>query len=129
MIIGDSSVCGGFAGLIDEVSIYNSAVSAAAIQGIYTAGSSGKCFSPPIITRQPQNQTVLSGETVTLSVAASGGTPPYSYQWQMDGTNLSGATTNPLVLPSVQSSQTGSYSVIVQGVGASVPSSKALLTV
>src|SRR5580658_1310550 len=95
LIIGNSSDCAGFAGLIDEVSIYNSALSAAAIQSIYVAGSSGKCFTPPTITTQPQSQTVLLGETVTLSVAASGGTPPYSFQWQMDGTNIAGATSNP----------------------------------
>jgi hypothetical protein len=129
LIIGNTSICGGFAGLIDEVSIYNSALSAAAIQSIYAAGSSGKCFSPPIITNQPQSQSVLSGVTVSFSVGVCGGTPPYSYQWQLNATNISGATTNPLVLTNVQSSAAGSYSVVVRGVGASVTSSNALLTV
>jgi hypothetical protein len=129
LLIGDSSDCGGFIGLIDEVSIYNEALSAPAIQSIYAAGSAGKCFTPPTITNQPQGQTVLVGETVAFSVAADGGTPPFTYQWQMDGTNIPGATNNPLVLTNVQSSQAGNYSVLVNGQGASVLSSNALLAV
>ncbi|HZM02851.1 MAG TPA: LamG-like jellyroll fold domain-containing protein [Candidatus Saccharimonadales bacterium] len=129
LVIGNSSICAGFAGLIDEISIYSNALSAAAIQSIYAAGSSGKCFTPPSITNQPQSQTVLVGETVAFSVAASGGTPPYTYQWQMNSTNISGATNNTLVLTNVQSSQSSSYSVIVRGVGSSAVSSNALLTV
>jgi hypothetical protein len=129
LIIGNSSICAGFTGLIDEVSIYSNDLSAAKIQSIYAAGSSGKCFAPPSVTAQPQDQTVLLGETVTFSVAASGGTPPYSYQWLVDGANLSGATSNTLVLTNVQTSQAANYSVIVRALGASVLSSNALLTV
>ena len=35
-----------FNGLIDEVSIYNRALTASEIQAIYTAGSGGKCYTP-----------------------------------------------------------------------------------
>ena len=34
----------------------------------------------PLITQQPQNVTIISGSTTTLSVSANG-TPPLSYQW------------------------------------------------
>ncbi|HKS21242.1 MAG TPA: hypothetical protein VJZ76_00475 [Thermoanaerobaculia bacterium] len=34
----------------------------------------------PLITQQPQNVSIVSGSTTTLSVAANG-TPPLSYQW------------------------------------------------
>jgi hypothetical protein len=46
LLIGDSGAEGGcmpFVGLIDEVAIYNRALSDAEILGIYNAGSSGKC--------------------------------------------------------------------------------------
>jgi hypothetical protein len=43
-----------FLGSIDEVSIYNRALSAAEIQAAYAAGSAGKCtFPPPPCTRPP----------------------------------------------------------------------------
>jgi len=43
--------------------------------------------SPPIITVQPTNQTVIVGSAVTFDVAVSG-TGPFTYQWQWNGTNL-----------------------------------------
>ena len=44
---------------------------------------------PPSIATQPASQSVLAGNTATLSVAPSGG-GPYTYQWQLDGTNVLG---------------------------------------
>jgi hypothetical protein len=48
-----------FKGVIDEVSLYNRALSGAEIQGIYAAGSAGKCQLPlpPSIVSQPLSQT------------------------------------------------------------------------
>ena len=44
--------------------------------------------SPPTITTQPVSQTNLTGSSVTFSVAVAG-TGPFTYQWQLNGTNLS----------------------------------------
>ena len=44
------------------------------------------------ITTQPNNVTVAAGGTASFSVAASGGTSPYSYAWYRNGTQISGAT-------------------------------------
>jgi sugar lactone lactonase YvrE len=41
----------------------------------------------PIITNQPTSQAVSAGGSVTFSVGV-GGAGPFSYQWQLDGTNL-----------------------------------------
>jgi uncharacterized repeat protein (TIGR02543 family) len=47
----DPAVAGRFyTGLLDEVSIYNRALSASEVQAIYSAGSAGKCLSPVYIT-------------------------------------------------------------------------------
>ena len=45
--------------------------------------------SPPSVAIQPTNQTVVNtdGSNVTF-VALVGGTGPFSYQWQLNGTNL-----------------------------------------
>jgi hypothetical protein len=44
------------------------------------------------IATQPTSQTVTAGASVTFSVAATGGTAPYKYQWYKGGTAVSGAT-------------------------------------
>jgi hypothetical protein len=119
-----------FYGVIDELSVYNRALSPSEIQGIYNAGSAGKCFTPvpPSITSQPTNQTVFVGQTASFSVTASG-TPPLSYQWRFNTTNLVGATNTTLILPSAQFTNAGIYSVLVSNVVNSILSSNALLTV
>jgi endonuclease/exonuclease/phosphatase family metal-dependent hydrolase len=84
--------------------------------------------APPAITSQPQPQAVLAGQSATFNVAASG-TPPLTYQWLLAGAAISGATTNPFVLPNVQSTDAGNYSVIVSNFAGSVTSSPAALTI
>ncbi|MBM4073659.1 MAG: hypothetical protein FJ271_32770, partial [Planctomycetes bacterium] len=69
-------------------------------------------LAPPVITAQPQSQTVPAGAEVILSVTADG-LPPLSYQWQRNGANLPGATAATLTLGSVQLADGGVYTVIV----------------
>jgi hypothetical protein len=120
-----------FDGLIDEVSIYNRALTASEIQAIYAAGSGGKCpplTAPPAIITQPTNQTVTVGGTASFSVTASG-TPPLYYQWSFNTTNIVGATNTTLMLTNVQLSPAGNYAVLVTNTYGSVLSSNAVLTV
>jgi hypothetical protein len=117
--------------LIDELSIYSRVLSAAEIQAIYNAGSTGKCVPAiaPVITAQPINQTVTVGGTATFTVGANG-TPPLSYQWYFNGTSpVAGGTNTLLTLTNVQLSQGGLYSVVVSNAINSAASSNALLTV
>jgi hypothetical protein len=44
-------------------------------------------WSQPIITQQPTNQVVLNGGTAVFSVSVFG-SGSFTYQWQMNGTNL-----------------------------------------
>ncbi len=115
-------------GLIDEVSIYNRALTAAEIQFIYNAGSSGKCPVPPTIFVQPTNQTVVAGDTASFSITASG-TSPLTYQWSFNGTNINGATNSILTFTNVQPADAGYYSVMVTNLLGSMTSSNAVLTV
>jgi len=66
----------------------------------------------PAITSQPQQTVAPQGSTALLSVTATG-TPPLSYQWRRDGTNLPLQTSATLTMPIVQRSQAGGYSVCV----------------
>jgi hypothetical protein len=121
---------GPYQGFLDEVSIYNRALTATEIQAIYAAGAAGKCFTgtPPTITVPPAalttnlNATALFGLTVT-------GTQPLYYQWSADGTNITGATNATLTLSEVQPADAGDYTVVVENLYGSVTNSNAALTV
>ena len=117
-------------GAVDEVSIYNRALTQPEIQAIYNAGSAGKCISPvsPQIITQPASQTVFVGQPASFSVVASG-TPPLIYQWSFNSNNIVGATNAILNLSSVMFTNAGNYNVLVSNVLGSVLSSNAILTV
>ena len=118
-----------FTGQLDEISIYQQALSLAHVQSIYNAGSSGKCASAaPVIDSPPVSVTVSAGQTATFSVWA-GGTPPMSYQWFLETNPVAGATSSSLVLSNVQPAQAGNYSVVISNAYGTVTSSNALLTV
>jgi hypothetical protein len=117
-------------GLEDEVMIYRRALSAVEIQAIYIADSAGKCTAPmaPRLITQPKGQTVLAGTDVSLNALAVG-SGPLAYQWQWNGTNISGATYSVLTLSNAQPDQSGRYCVVVSNPLASIASSNAMLTV
>jgi endonuclease/exonuclease/phosphatase family metal-dependent hydrolase len=66
---------------------------------------------PPIITAGPTNSTTVAGTPVSLSVTVDGGLP-MSYQWQLNGTNLSGATLSQYNIAAAGYLDAGTYSVI-----------------
>jgi hypothetical protein len=82
----------------------------------------------PSITLQPQSQEVAQGTNVTFSIGASG-TGPLTYQWYLDGAALAQNTNSTLTLTNVQSTNIGSYSVLVDSPFGSILSSNATLTV
>jgi uncharacterized repeat protein (TIGR01451 family) len=82
---------------------------------------------PPVITSQPQDQSVPTGSTATFTVAATG-TTPLSYQWQKGNAAIPGATATNFSLSNVQLSDAGAYSVVVSNAAGSATSSNAVLT-
>jgi hypothetical protein len=119
-----------FKGSVDEVSLYNRALSSGEIQAIYNAGARGKCVgtTPPSLITQPQNLSADVGSSATFSVAAAGSIP-LSFQWQFAGTPILAATDSALTLNPVSLSNAGSYSVVITNVTGSITSSPAILTV
>ncbi len=119
-----------FKGIIDEVSLYNRPLTDAEILSVYSAGGSGKYLAPvaPFISMQPADQSVKVGDDAVFSVAASGGIP-LTYQWNINGTNIAGATNSSLVLPNVQLADAGVYTVVISNDIGSITSSNAVLTV
>ena len=66
----------------------------------------------PFIVRQPIGGNLRVGGTALLSVGGAG-TPPLSYQWQLNGTNLPGATAATLSLADAQPANSGVYAVVL----------------
>ena len=117
-------------GLLDEVSLYNRALASNEIAAIYAAGSAGKCKAgqPPAVTVSPANQSVAQGSNAVFTANATG-TPPLSYQWQFGGAPIGGATAATLTLASVQTTNAGSYTVVVSNAVTAVTSAVATLNV
>jgi len=83
----------------------------------------------PAITTQPSSQTVTAGQTASFSVVASG-TAPLSYQWQKNGSMISGATSGSYTTPATTSSDNGAKFVVVVSNSAGIATSnQATLTV
>jgi hypothetical protein len=88
----------------------------------------------PAITVEPVDLTVTNANSAVFTVSATG-TPPLSYQWQFDGTNLTdggnvaGSSSDTLTLSSVSATNAGTYDVIVSNPYGHVTSSDAVLDV
>src|SRR5438270_380056 len=83
----------------------------------------------PTITTQPASQTVSAGQTATFTVTAAG-TAPLSYQWQMNGTAIGGATAASYTTPATTAADNGDqFTVVVSNAVGSVTSNAAALTV
>jgi hypothetical protein len=107
-------------------------------------GSSGQAYVPvdllyslslprPVITNQPQSQTVSAGATATFSVTATGAG---SYQWESEGpggssfTAITGATSSSYTTPATTLAQSGTqYMCVVTNTVGSTPSNAATLSV
>jgi len=88
----------------------------------------------PAFSAQPANLTNLSGSNAVFSATVSGSTP-LVYQWRKNGTNLvngtgiSGATSNVLTRTAVTTNSSGNYSLSVTNSFGAITSSVAALTV
>ena len=79
------------------------------------------------IESQPANLSVVVGETAKFSVTATG--TSLSYQWKKNGTDISGATSNPYTIAAATMADGGAYSVVVTNSLGTVTSNDATLTV
>jgi hypothetical protein len=82
----------------------------------------------PWIISESTNQTVGSRQSAQFHVEASG-TGPLSYQWFFNGSPRSGANSASLVLPSVSTNDSGTYSALVSSPYGSITSSPMFLGV
>ncbi len=109
-----------------DVFVSNSAGNVISHQATLTVTASAVA---PAIATQPANQTVSAGRTATFSVVATG-TSPLTYQWQLNGTTIPGATSSSYTTPVTTTANSGEqFRVTVTNAVGYVTSNIATLTV
>ena len=97
--------------------------------GVRTSASATlTVLEPPIVTHPPQSQTAYAGSTANFRASATG-SPPLAYQWFFNGSAISGAGNTSLQLTNLQSSQSGTYTVVVTNIVGAVTSAPAMFSV
>jgi len=123
-------------GYVDEPASWNRQLSWTEVQQLFTNGVPHPApVTPPAITSQPADKTngVFNGDTVNFTVQATG-TQPLSYRWRKNGSDINGLTnpsalTNQLTLANVQTTDNGTYSVVITNSGGALTSAVVQLTV
>ncbi len=121
---------GYYAGWLDEVGVYDRALSEEEIAGIANAGLHGKCVDrlPPVVLVHPASQALAPGESAQFSVAVTGA-PPVFVQWWREGGLLPGETNLTLALPDVRMGVYGGYHAVAGNAHGAATSAVASLTV
>ncbi len=120
-----------FPGVIDELAIYNrDLILSGEMYNIWAPRGGGVCSvsAPPTIATQPSSQTVAPGDPVFFGVNPAG-TAPFTYQWSVNGSDITDATNATLVLSNIQPGDPATYAVVVANALGSTTSSNAVLTV
>ena len=98
-----------FLGQIDEVAVFDRALNASQIGAQYFS----TVLQAPIILTQPTGTTnIFEGQTLTLTVQATG-SGPLQYEWRYFGTAIPGQTNATLVITNAATTDSGSYTVLV----------------
>jgi hypothetical protein len=98
------------------------------VAGVLMSSNAALTVIDPAILAQPVGITNITGTTVNFSVTA-GGTPPLTYQWNLNGAPLSGRTLATLTLTNISNTDAGNYTVIVTNALGTVTSAVAALGV
>lgn len=122
LTIGSFLNTGWFAGSLDDIRIYNRALSSSEVSQLYVL----EAPPLPVIKAQPVSVATNLAANVSFSVSATG-TNGVWYQWRKDGVNLPNATNSLYSLTNVQPPSIGNYYVVVTGYGGSITSSVASL--
>jgi hypothetical protein len=92
----------------------------------YTIHVTGAAAVAPSILTQPQSQSLNAGGNVVLTAGASGSPAPV-LQWRRNGAAVGGGTNATLALNSVQSADTGLYTLTAANASGSATSNVAIV--
>ncbi len=118
-----------FKGAIDEVTVFDRALSEAEITKLRNAGINGTyATTPAAIVEQPRGQTIMVGSSYTLQARVAGSVP-LTYQWKKNGQDLPGAVRSSLAFPSAAEADSGTYQLFVTQGATTISSTAVTLTV
>ena len=90
---------------------------------------------PPVFLQQPMGQSVLIGSNATFTATVDG-TPPYSFQWSLngspladDGIHIAGSATASLSVSNLTTADAGNYTLTVTNLSGTTNSAVAVLVV
>ena len=110
-----------FNGELDDVRIYNRALSSNEVAQLYATEA-----VPPTFTTQPYSVVAYAHTSASFNAAAAG-SQPLSYQWTFYGTNLTKSTNDSITITNIQPANLGTYKLQVSNPAGSVTSSAATL--
>ncbi len=88
------------------------------------------CNAPIVTAPTTPSPTVCAGTSVILTEIASGGLPPFAYQWKKGGSPISGATSSTYSIPSTAVGDSGTYACeVTSSCGTAATSPELTLTV
>jgi hypothetical protein len=117
-----------FTGRIDEVSLYNRALTPAEIGRIVAAGPAGKNAAGPYITTAPQLAGAIVGQPYTQTFTSVNGTPPVTYTLPAASTPPPGLTLTPAGVLSGTSNTAGVFGFTVVATDAAAQSDQQACT-
>lgn len=88
----------------------------------------GSIVGPPGVSVSPQSETAYTGQSATFTALPSGN-PPFTYQWQLNGAPIPGATAASLSLTNLQPTNSGLFRVVLSNASGTVTSAVAPLKV
>ncbi|MCX8107413.1 MAG: hypothetical protein N3G20_01265, partial [Verrucomicrobiae bacterium] len=127
---GGSAVAAYFNGAIDEVAVWDRALSADEIRDVMNNGIPTPVLPfAPFITINPTGaDNLYPGDSITL-LAGAGGTHPLSYQWLKNNVPIPNANLPRLTLASVTPADSGQYALLVSNATGTTTSAAAVVRV
>lgn len=116
-------------GTIGDHGAVFSVVASNGLGSVTSANAALTVWWAPVITTQPQPQSVMVGQTATFAVSANGNPAP-AFQWSKNGVAISGATAASYTTPAVTYSDAGAlFRVVVSNPHGSVTSNSATCSI